>query len=146
MILSDAMKSLRASGSILVVMNQVDPAPIASYLAHVHEAGGTDVHLTAGAPPLIRRDGVLIPIDGEDDGVVVEAPRHLRTRDRTPDLDTHGAIHPARPCSAPWMNDPSPDRQEALTRLSSSCHPAPSGLVRTGQPAAIADDVARAVR
>ena len=47
-------------------MNQVDPTPIASFLAHVHEAGGTDLHLSAGAPPLIRRDGVLLPIEGED--------------------------------------------------------------------------------
>lgn len=47
-------------------MNQVDPAPIAAFLAHVHEAGGTDLHLSAGAPPLIRRDGVLLPIEGEE--------------------------------------------------------------------------------
>src|SRR3989442_10010456 len=46
-------------------MNQVDHAPIAEYLAAVHAAEGTDLHLTAGAPPLIRRDGVLNPIDGE---------------------------------------------------------------------------------
>jgi len=46
-------------------MNQVDPAPIAEYLAAVHAAGGTDLLLTAGAPPLMRRDGVLAPIDGE---------------------------------------------------------------------------------
>jgi len=47
-------------------MNLVDPAPIASFLAAVHEAGGTDLHLSAGAPPLIRRDGILRPIEGED--------------------------------------------------------------------------------
>jgi twitching motility protein PilT len=46
-------------------MNQVDPAPIAQYLAAINEAGGTDLHLTAGAAPLIRRDGVLTPIEGE---------------------------------------------------------------------------------
>jgi twitching motility protein PilT len=46
-------------------MNQVDPAPIAQFLAAVHEVGGTDLHLTAGSAPLIRRDGVLAPIEGE---------------------------------------------------------------------------------
>jgi twitching motility protein PilT len=46
-------------------MNQVDPAPIAQYLAAINDAGGTDLHLTAGAAPLIRRDGVLTPIEGE---------------------------------------------------------------------------------
>jgi twitching motility protein PilT len=46
-------------------MNQVDPAPIAQYLAAVHEMAGTDLHLTAGAAPLIRRDGVLAPMEGE---------------------------------------------------------------------------------
>jgi twitching motility protein PilT len=46
-------------------MNQVDPAPIARYLAAVHDAAGTDLHLTAGAAPLIRRDGVLSPMEGE---------------------------------------------------------------------------------
>jgi twitching motility protein PilT len=46
-------------------MNQVDPAPIASLLAHVQGSGATDLHLTAGAPPLVRRDGVLNPIEGE---------------------------------------------------------------------------------
>jgi twitching motility protein PilT len=45
-------------------MNQVDPAPIAQYLDAVHEAGGTDLHLTAGAAPLIRHDGILEPIEG----------------------------------------------------------------------------------
>jgi twitching motility protein PilT len=47
-------------------MNQVDPAPISSFLAKVHDAEATDLHLTAGAPPLIRRDGVLVPIEGEE--------------------------------------------------------------------------------
>jgi twitching motility protein PilT len=46
-------------------MNQVDPAPIAQYLAAVHDAGATDLHLTAGSAPLIRRDGVLMPMEGE---------------------------------------------------------------------------------
>jgi twitching motility protein PilT len=46
-------------------MNQVDPAPIAQYLAAIQAVAGTDLHLTAGAPPLIRRDGVLQPIEGE---------------------------------------------------------------------------------
>ena len=46
-------------------MNQVDPAPIARYLSAVHDAAGTDLHLTAGAAPLIRRDGVLAPMEGE---------------------------------------------------------------------------------
>jgi twitching motility protein PilT len=46
-------------------MNQVDPAPIAQYLAAVHDAGATDLHLTAGSAPLIRRDGVLLPMEGE---------------------------------------------------------------------------------
>jgi twitching motility protein PilT len=46
-------------------MNQVDPAPIAQFLAAIHDAGATDLHLTAGSPPLIRRDGVLTPMEGE---------------------------------------------------------------------------------
>jgi twitching motility protein PilT len=46
-------------------MNQVDPAPIASFLTHVQQADATDLHLSAGAPPMVRRDGVLIPIEGE---------------------------------------------------------------------------------
>jgi twitching motility protein PilT len=46
-------------------MNQVDPAPIAQYLAAVHDVGATDLHLTAGSAPLIRRDGVLLPMEGE---------------------------------------------------------------------------------
>jgi twitching motility protein PilT len=43
----------------------VDPAPIASFLAHVHAARATDLHLSVGAPPLIRQDGLLVPIEGE---------------------------------------------------------------------------------
>jgi twitching motility protein PilT len=46
-------------------MTSVDPAPIAHLLSHVHEANGTDLHLTAGSPPLIRRNGVLTPIEGQ---------------------------------------------------------------------------------
>jgi len=46
-------------------MTSVDPAPIAHLLSHVHEANGTDLHFTAGSPPLIRRNGVLTPIEGE---------------------------------------------------------------------------------
>ncbi|MCU1379770.1 MAG: twitching motility protein [Acidimicrobiales bacterium] len=46
-------------------MNQVDPSPIASFLAYAHALKGTDLHLTVGAPPLVRQDGVLMPMEGE---------------------------------------------------------------------------------
>jgi twitching motility protein PilT len=46
-------------------MIRVDPSPIAHLLQHVHEANGTDLHLTTGSPPLIRRNGVLTPIEGQ---------------------------------------------------------------------------------
>ena len=47
-------------------MIEVDPAPIAPFLMHLEEIDGTDLHLTAGSPPLVRRNGVLTPIEGED--------------------------------------------------------------------------------
>ena len=46
-------------------MNRVDPSAIASFLAYVQELDGTDLHLSVGAPPLVRRDGVLAPVVGE---------------------------------------------------------------------------------
>jgi twitching motility protein PilT len=46
-------------------MNRVDPQSIASFLAYVNQQDGTDIHLSVGAPPLVRRDGVLSPMPGE---------------------------------------------------------------------------------
>jgi twitching motility protein PilT len=40
-------------------------APVESWLKVLWDANGTDLHLCAGAPPLLRIDGVLAPIDGE---------------------------------------------------------------------------------
>jgi twitching motility protein PilT len=39
-----------------------DTAPIEAFLAVLWEAGGSDLHLTAGSPPLIRVDGQLRPL------------------------------------------------------------------------------------
>jgi twitching motility protein PilT len=43
----------------------VNLAPIDDYLRRLWEAGATDLHLSAGAPPLIRVDGDLRPLPGE---------------------------------------------------------------------------------
>ena len=40
------------------------PAAIDGLLQELWDRKGTDVHLTAGAPPLLRLDGVLVPVNG----------------------------------------------------------------------------------
>jgi twitching motility protein PilT len=36
-------------------------------LVHLLECGGSDLHLSAGSPPLIRRHGELVPVEGHGD-------------------------------------------------------------------------------
>jgi twitching motility protein PilT len=48
-----------------MTLSHVNPAPIDAYLRRLWEAGATDLHLIAGAPPLIRVDGDLRPLPGE---------------------------------------------------------------------------------
>ena len=40
------------------------PAAIDGLLQELWDRKGTDVHLTAGAPPLLRLDGLLVPLQG----------------------------------------------------------------------------------
>jgi twitching motility protein PilT len=42
----------------------VDSSLIDPYLQMIWDGGGTDLHLTSGAPPLARLDGYLTPIEG----------------------------------------------------------------------------------
>ena len=44
-------------------IEQVNVEPIAGLVEQLWEAGGTDIHLCAGAPPMFRLDGELQPAD-----------------------------------------------------------------------------------
>jgi twitching motility protein PilT len=52
-------------------MADIDSGALDAYLGVLHEKGGTDLLLTAGAPPLVRIDGELLPFNqpplGADD-------------------------------------------------------------------------------
>jgi twitching motility protein PilT len=45
-------------------MADVNTAPIDGYLRELADRRGTDLHITAGAPPLVRVDGQMLPLDG----------------------------------------------------------------------------------
>src|SRR5438093_12026653 len=45
-------------------MARATSAPIDKYLKELWERNGTDLMLTAGAPPLVRIDGMVRPVDG----------------------------------------------------------------------------------
>jgi twitching motility protein PilT len=45
-------------------MTEPNVGAVEQYLHEMWERGATDLLLTAGAPPLIRVDGVLVPVDG----------------------------------------------------------------------------------
>lgn len=45
---------------------QVDITPIEGLVAELWERGGTDIHIGAGAPPLMRIDGDLHPVAGHE--------------------------------------------------------------------------------
>ena len=45
-------------------MDRADPTPVDEFLAYLVEAGGSDLLLTAGAPPWVRVDGELLPMEG----------------------------------------------------------------------------------
>jgi len=52
-------------------MAEIDSGAVDAFLGVLHEKGGTDLLLTAGAPPLVRVDGELLPFNqpplGADD-------------------------------------------------------------------------------
>jgi twitching motility protein PilT len=45
-------------------MDQVDITPIEGLVRELWDRGGTDIHIAAGAPPLMRIDGELLPVAG----------------------------------------------------------------------------------
>ncbi|MGQ0742770.1 MAG: type IV pilus twitching motility protein PilT [Acidimicrobiales bacterium] len=45
--------------------DQPDPAPVEALLEVLWERGGSDIHITAGSPPLVRVDGRLAPVEGQ---------------------------------------------------------------------------------
>ena len=45
---------------------QVNIAPIEGLIAELWDRGGTDIHIAAGAPPMMRIDGDLYPVAGHD--------------------------------------------------------------------------------
>jgi twitching motility protein PilT len=45
---------------------QVDITPIEALVAELWDRGGTDIHIGAGAPPMMRLDGDLYPFEGHD--------------------------------------------------------------------------------
>jgi twitching motility protein PilT len=45
---------------------QVDITPIEALVAELWDRGGTDIHIGAGAPPMMRVDGDLYPFEGHD--------------------------------------------------------------------------------
>jgi twitching motility protein PilT len=63
----DDIPLVEASGPIIQeeVVEEVEKEPsLADFLMAVIEAGGSDLHLTAGLPPMIRVHGDLIPLKG----------------------------------------------------------------------------------
>lgn len=47
-------------------MTQVNISPIEDLVSELWDRGGTDIHITAGAPPMLRIDGELYPVEGLD--------------------------------------------------------------------------------
>ncbi|MGD9798776.1 MAG: type IV pilus twitching motility protein PilT [Acidimicrobiia bacterium] len=47
-------------------MISADPTAIVPYLTIARDLGATDLHLTVGSPPVIRIDGMLEPLEGEE--------------------------------------------------------------------------------
>src|SRR4051794_14525565 len=45
-------------------MSHVDTTPIEGLVRELWDRGGTDIHITAGSPPLLRIDGELFPVEG----------------------------------------------------------------------------------
>ena len=43
---------------------QIDITPIEGLVAELWDRGGTDIHIGAGAPPMLRIDGELYPVAG----------------------------------------------------------------------------------
>jgi twitching motility protein PilT len=46
-------------------MIDADPTAVSPFLALARDLGATDLHLAAGAPPVVRVDGMLEPLEGE---------------------------------------------------------------------------------
>jgi twitching motility protein PilT len=77
-------------------MSDVDPTAIAAFLAIARDLGATDLHLTSGAPPVVRVDGMLEPIEGEKslDATFLDSlagrmltPAQLRVMETSKELD-----------------------------------------------------------
>jgi twitching motility protein PilT len=47
-------------------MTPLEPSAVFPFLAAARDLGATDLHLTAGAPPVVRVDGMLEPLEGEE--------------------------------------------------------------------------------
>ncbi|MGH9188946.1 MAG: type IV pilus twitching motility protein PilT [Acidimicrobiales bacterium] len=51
---------------LTIQLDQPDPEAVGHLLEALWEQGGSDVLLTSGAPPLLRVDGRLAPVEGEE--------------------------------------------------------------------------------
>src|SRR4051794_29621124 len=72
------VQSLPAVGAARPQIDLLHPArtaPIEAFLDRLWEAGGTDLLLVAGAPPLLRIDGRLVPYDDATPLVPAELDR-----------------------------------------------------------------------
>ena len=47
-------------------LSQIDTAPIDGLVSELWDRGGTDIHISAGAPPMFRIDGNLVPVPGHE--------------------------------------------------------------------------------
>jgi twitching motility protein PilT len=65
-----------------MTLSQVDITPIQGLVQELWDRGGTDIHLTVGAPPQIRIDGELYPVEGQ--AVLHESDTDLIARTMLP--------------------------------------------------------------
>jgi len=47
-----------------MTLSHIDTTPIEGLVRELWDRGGTDIHITAGSPPLLRIDGELYPVEG----------------------------------------------------------------------------------
>src|SRR5947208_2542981 len=68
-----------------MAVHQNDSTPVSPWIERVWKAGGTDLFLTAGSPPLARIDGLYSPLEGEA-VLTGEDVDSLAVRMLTPDI------------------------------------------------------------
>ena len=82
---------------------QVNVAPIEGLVQELWDRGGTDIHIGAGAPPMLRIDGELYPVDGLEE-LHPEETERLASAMLPEDLQTQFLEHGQVDFSFSWKD------------------------------------------